>query len=103
MITGDGESASTLQAQESAKKCFNAYAVLNGMEPLLKTTRDVFCDVKFFQKFAFYLTSVYKTKMNTLLMRGTVLSYIGCILVIGQNTLFKGTSKSSYRCNAYGA
>jgi hypothetical protein len=93
MITGDGESASTLQAQGSAKKCFNAYAALNGMEPLLKTARDVFCDVKFLQKFAYYLTSVYKTKMNTSLMRGTVLSYIGCILIIGQNALFIGTIK----------
>lgn len=92
MITGDGESASTLQAQESAKKCFNAYALANGMEPLLKTTRDVFCCETFFQKFAYYLTSVYRTRTNGLLMKGTVLSYIGCILMIGQNTLFKGAN-----------
>ena len=91
MITGDGESASTLPTQEAAKKCFNAYAAINKMQPLMSTTRDVFCDVKFFQKFAFYLTNVYKTNKNTLLRKGTAVSYTGCILVIGQNNLFKGS------------
>lgn len=93
MITGDGESASTLQTQEAAKKCFNAYAALNGMEPLMKTSRDVFCCDTFFQKFAYYLTSVYRTKTNGLLMKGSVLSYIGCILTIGQTQLFKAADQ----------
>jgi hypothetical protein len=66
MITGDGESASTLQKQEAAKKCFNAYAAINKMQPLMSTTRDVFCDVKFFQKFALYLTNANKMNKNTL-------------------------------------
>ena len=90
MITGAGDSASTLQTQQSARNCFNAYAALNGMESLMKTPRDTFCTEEFFQTFAYYLTSVYKTKESGFLKKSTVLGYIGCILVIGQDTLFKG-------------
>lgn len=91
MITGEGDSASTLDTQECAKKCFNKYAALNGMDSLMKTSREVFCCETFFQKFAYFLTSVYRVeKTNEPLMKGTVLGYIGCILVLGQNTLFKG-------------
>lgn len=92
MITGAGDSASTLQTQESARNCFNAYAALNGMESLMKTPRDTFCTEEFFQTFAYFLTSIYKTNEKCFLKKSTVLGYIGCILVIGQYTLFKGTS-----------
>ena len=92
MITGAGDSASTLQTQESARNCFNAYAALNGMESLMNVARDTFCNEAFFQKFAYFLTSVYKTREGGFLRKNTVLGYMGCILVIGQNTLFKGTS-----------
>ena len=63
------------------------------MEALMKITRDVFCCDTFFQKFAYYLTSVYRTKTKGLLMKGSVLSYIGCILIIGQTQLFKGADQ----------
>ena len=89
MITGDGDSASTLQTQESARQCFNAYAELNGMKPLMETSRETFCCESFFQKFAYFLTSVYKIKLTKApLSKGTVLSYMGCILV-----LFKGINE----------
>jgi hypothetical protein len=90
MITGDGESASTVSSQESARKCFDAYASTNGLRKLSETSRDDFCSESFFQKFAYHLTSIHRTKQNTLLMRGTVLSYIGCIMIIGQNQMFRG-------------
>ena len=92
MITGDGDSASTLKTQVSARNCFNGYAALNGMESLMNTARETFCDEAFFQKFAYYLTSVYRTNENGFLKKSTALGYIGCILVIGRNTLFKGIS-----------
>ena len=95
MITGDGDSASTLKTQVSARNCFNGYAALNGMESLMNTARETFCDEAFFQKFAYYLTSVYRTNENGFLKKSTALGYIGCILVIGQNTLFKGISHIS--------
>ena len=40
-------------------------------------------------------TGIHRTKQNTLLMRGTVLSYIGCIMIIGQNQMFRGKYFSS--------
>jgi hypothetical protein len=96
MITGNGDSASTLKTQVSARNCFNGYAALNGMESLMNTARETFCDEAFFQKFAYYLTSVYKTTEDGFLRKSTALGYIGCILVIGQNTLFKGISNIRY-------
>ena len=42
------------------------------------------------------MTSVYKTKEKCFLKKSTALGYIGCILVIGQNTLFKGISHIRY-------
>ena len=92
MITGNGDSASTLKNHDSARNCFDSYAALNGMESLMNTARDTFCNEAFFQKFAYFLTSVYKTREGGFLRKNTVLGYMGCILVIGQNTLFKGTS-----------
>ena len=82
MITGEGESVSTLQAQESACKCYEKYAESNGLQKLKETTRDDFCCEEFHQKFTYYLTSVYKIKNKGFLSRGTVLNYIGCIMVI---------------------
>ena len=94
MITGEGDSASTLQTQESVRTCFNAYAALNGMESLMETSRDTFCCENFCQKFPYFLTSVYSVKHTKApLSKGTVLSYIGCILVLGKNTLFKSINK----------
>ena len=90
MITGDGDSPSTLSNQESASKCYDLYASLNNLPPLRQTSRDDFCQESFFQKFAYYVTSIYKTKQQALLMRGTVLCYVGCIMIIGQNQLFRG-------------
>jgi hypothetical protein len=62
------------------------------MESLMNTARDTFCNEVFFVNFAYFLTSVYKTREGGFLRKNTVLGYMGCILVIGQNTLFKGTS-----------
>lgn len=73
MNTWDGDSASTRQAQDSARKCFNANASFNGMESLMQTSRATFRTETFFQKFAYYLTNTYKTKNETLLMNGKVL------------------------------
>ena len=102
MITGDGDSASTLQTQESARQCFNAYAALNGMKSLMETSRETFCCETFFQKFAYFLTSVYKAKLTKApLSKGTVLGYMGCILVLGKNTLFKGINELAVSSKLY--
>ena len=54
MITGDGDSASTLKNHDSARNCFDSYAALNGMESLMNTARDTFCNEVFFQKNIFH-------------------------------------------------
>ena len=97
MITGEGESVSTLQAQESACKCYEKYAESNGLQKLEENTRDDFCCEELHQKFAYYLTSVYKIKNKGFLSCGTVLNYIGYIMVIGQSQLFKGIFKDIVR------
>lgn len=89
MITGDGDSASTLKTQDSARNRSDAYAALNRMESLMNTARDTFYSETFFQKFAYFLTSVYKTKESSFLKKSIFLDYIGCTLVIGQNTYSK--------------
>lgn len=91
-ITGYGDSASTLQSQSSALSCYDKYRQTNGLPELNAISRDVFCSETFFQKFAFYLTDIYRTKhAKTLLKLGTSLSYIGCLMVIGETKLFKGS------------
>lgn len=99
MITGDGDSSSTLSNQDSASKCYDLYAALNNLPPLRQTTREDFCQESFFQKFAYYMTSVYRTKQHAFLMCGTVLCYIGCIMIIGQNQLFRGKLEDMSHCN----
>ena len=70
----------------------NDHQTTNGLPELNAISRDVFCSETFFQKFAFYLTDVYRTKhAKTLLKLGTSLSYIGCLMVIGETKLFKGS------------
>jgi hypothetical protein len=66
----------------AATKYFNAYEAFNGMEPLVKTSREVFCSD------TYYLPSVYRTKTKSLLMKGSVLSYIGAKLFKGANQVF---------------
>jgi hypothetical protein len=90
MITGYGDFTSTVASQESARKCYDAYALANRVCKFSETKRDVICSRIFFQKFAYRLTSVYRTKQNTPLKCGSVIGYIGCIMSIGQTQMFRG-------------
>ena len=89
-ITGYGDSASTLASHSSAIKCYEKYRLTCNLPELASISREVFCTEEFFQKFAFYLTDVYKTKYVECLKLGTALSYIGCLLIHGETKLFKG-------------
>ena len=91
VISGDGDAASTVQSEDSAEKCYDQYAILRGFPSLKDTTVESFCTEKFHWSFAWYLVLEYKsTRSEAYLMRGTVLLYMGCIMTIGQNKLFRG-------------
>ena len=90
-ITGYGDSASTVASQSSALICYDKYRQTNGLPELNAISRDAFCTETFFQKFTFYLTDVYRTKTGKSLKLGTSLSYIGCLMIIGETRLFKGS------------
>jgi hypothetical protein len=86
-----GDSKSTLAAQAAAEKCYNKYALERNLSTLRTSSRENFCTVQFHEEFAFWI--VYNHKSSTTkeqLSNGTIQSYIGCILTIGRNQLFKG-------------
>ena len=89
-ITGYGDSASTLSSHASAIRCYEKYRVTCNLPELSSISRGAFCCDEFFQKFAYYLTDVYKTKFGDPLTKGSALGYIGCILIHGETKLFKG-------------
>ena len=89
-ITGYGDSASTHASHASAIRCYDKYRLTCSLPELALISREVFCIEEFFQKFAFFLTDVYKTKYEEYLKIGTALSYIGCVLIYGETRLFKG-------------
>ena len=89
-ITGYGDSASTLSKHASAIRCYEKYRVTCNLPELSSISRGAFCCDEFFQKFAYYLTDVYKTKFEDPLTKGSALGYIGCILIHGETKLFKG-------------
>ena len=90
-MTGYGDSAPTIASQASALKLYENYRVSASLPELNSIDRDVFYTDAFFQKLAFYLTDVYRTKSGTSLKMGTALGYIGCLMIIDETTLFKGS------------
>ena len=69
----------------------NQFAILKGLPSLIETTDESFCTEIFHWAFAWYLVLEYKSSRNeAYLMRGTVLLYMGCIMTIGQDRLFRG-------------
>ena len=98
-ITGYGDSVSTLASQSSAVRCYEKYRLTCNLPELASISREAFCTETFFQKFAFYLTDVYRTQSQAPLKIGTALSYIGCLMIYGETKLFKGRVRSvTYYC-----